>query len=209
MSPGSETRDRLLAEALKIFAQKGYDGATVGEIARSAGVAEGTIYRHFESKKDLFIACLEPGVQRLSQQIMAGISEAQGVRDVARATVLDRIRQMTEDRETWDILFTGLPNHPELFELLINRVILATWNGGVVRHARHLLESGQIKRQPSFTVMGVGMTAAIWAIIHFEARMQAMKDKEGVPNWTDGWVDKLIDFVLYGIAGQPAGGDNT
>jgi AcrR family transcriptional regulator len=48
------TRDRILEAALKLFSQKGFLGATTREIAREAGVAEVTLFRHFPTKEALF-----------------------------------------------------------------------------------------------------------------------------------------------------------
>ena len=47
------THDRLVRAALELFTTQGYHGSTTPEIAQRAGVAEGTIYRHFESKQHL------------------------------------------------------------------------------------------------------------------------------------------------------------
>ncbi len=48
------TRDKILESALKLFSQKGYLGATTKEIAKEAGIAEVTLFRHFPSKERLF-----------------------------------------------------------------------------------------------------------------------------------------------------------
>jgi len=48
-----EKRDRLLAAALELFETRGFDGVAVPEIAAKAGVAVGTVYRHFETKEAL------------------------------------------------------------------------------------------------------------------------------------------------------------
>jgi AcrR family transcriptional regulator len=53
---GAETRRQLLEAAGRVFAVRGYARATTKEIAKVAGVAEGTIYRHFADKQDLFYA---------------------------------------------------------------------------------------------------------------------------------------------------------
>src|SRR5262249_43713801 len=50
------TRDRLMRAAIGIVAETGLAAATTAAIAQKAGVAEGTLYRHFESKDDLLIA---------------------------------------------------------------------------------------------------------------------------------------------------------
>jgi len=50
----NNTRARILEAALKSFSKKGYLGATTREIAREAGIAEVTLFRHFPSKEKLF-----------------------------------------------------------------------------------------------------------------------------------------------------------
>ncbi|MBU4556283.1 MAG: TetR/AcrR family transcriptional regulator [Actinobacteria bacterium] len=51
---GEATRQRLLDAAAAVFSERGYARATTKEIARAAAVSEGTIYRHFADKKELF-----------------------------------------------------------------------------------------------------------------------------------------------------------
>ncbi len=53
MKRGEDTKRRIARAALKLFVRKGIAETTTREIALGAGVAEGTIYRHFESKEDL------------------------------------------------------------------------------------------------------------------------------------------------------------
>ncbi len=57
--PATERRQQLLDTAAQLFAQRGYSGATTAELARAAGVTEPIIYRHFSSKRDLFIALID------------------------------------------------------------------------------------------------------------------------------------------------------
>ncbi len=57
--PAAQRREQLLQTAAALFAVRGYAGATTSEIARAAGVTEPIIYRHFPSKRDLFIALID------------------------------------------------------------------------------------------------------------------------------------------------------
>jgi AcrR family transcriptional regulator len=54
-----ERRADVLETACQIFAKGSYHGATTAEIARGAGVTEPILYRHFASKRDLYLACLD------------------------------------------------------------------------------------------------------------------------------------------------------
>ncbi|MFN8223018.1 MAG: helix-turn-helix domain-containing protein [Gaiellales bacterium] len=57
--PAAERRAAVLDAALEVFSAKSYSSATTAEIARAAGVSEPILYRHFASKRDLWLACLD------------------------------------------------------------------------------------------------------------------------------------------------------
>lgn len=57
--PAAERRQAIVQAALRVFAGGSYNGATTAEIAREAGVSEPILYRHFASKRELYLACLE------------------------------------------------------------------------------------------------------------------------------------------------------
>ncbi|WP_166647466.1 TetR/AcrR family transcriptional regulator [Prosthecobacter fusiformis] len=54
--PSDERRGRILDAALKVFAERGFHGATTRELARAAGVSEALMFRHFPTKEDLYLA---------------------------------------------------------------------------------------------------------------------------------------------------------
>ncbi|WP_043618889.1 TetR/AcrR family transcriptional regulator [Nonomuraea candida] len=54
----AETRERLLRAAAEAFAERGYDGTRVADIAAAAGVSNGALYAHFGSKADLLVSAL-------------------------------------------------------------------------------------------------------------------------------------------------------
>ncbi|EAD5296161.1 helix-turn-helix transcriptional regulator, partial [Listeria monocytogenes] len=56
----SEKQRRIVAASIELFAEKGYAGTSTNEIAKKAGVAEGTIFRHYKTKKDLLMAITMP-----------------------------------------------------------------------------------------------------------------------------------------------------
>jgi len=57
--PARERRAHVLECACKVFSQGSYRGTTTAELARSAGVTEPILYRHFDSKRHLYLACLD------------------------------------------------------------------------------------------------------------------------------------------------------
>src|SRR5213594_2114227 len=60
----ADKRERILAAAERVFARRGFFAARVSEIAKDAGVADGTIYLYFKSKDDLLISLFENRMRR-------------------------------------------------------------------------------------------------------------------------------------------------
>lgn len=212
MNRSEDTRERIISSARALFAEKGYDGATTSQIARRAGVAEGTIYRHFASKKDLFMACIEPVVDESLGEGLSKMVEAGNLRDAVRAMLDVRVRVFEEHLDTFNIIFAEAPYHPELAELMVNRVVMQR-----IEQARpglaNLLRSPELKRPPNFLFIGLGLTAAIWFILASRPRLDDLHKRLPPalrftnPVTTENLVDDLTDLVLYGIAGQPSGGE--
>ncbi len=83
-----DKRQRILQAAVKVFARKGYFAAKVSEIAKRAGVADGTIYLYFRNKEDILVS--------LFDEIMAE-HVAEGRQALARATTpAERLRVVAE-----------------------------------------------------------------------------------------------------------------
>jgi AcrR family transcriptional regulator len=68
---GAETRERLLRAAADVFAERGYDGTRVADIAAAAGVSNGALYAHFASKADLLVDALRTHGRRLLADLFA------------------------------------------------------------------------------------------------------------------------------------------
>ena len=58
------TREHLLAAAAQVFAERGFHGATLDEVARVAGFTKGAVYSNFASKDDLFLALFKANYER-------------------------------------------------------------------------------------------------------------------------------------------------
>jgi AcrR family transcriptional regulator len=69
-----ERRRCVIGAACRVFSKASYHGATTAEIARESGVTEPVLYRHFASKRDLYLACLDAAwahVRRLWEEAIA------------------------------------------------------------------------------------------------------------------------------------------
>ena len=71
----AERRTAIIDAGLHVFSDGSYAGATTAEIAREAGVSEPILYRHFSSKRDLYLACLDEAWHRIRCKLEAKIDE--------------------------------------------------------------------------------------------------------------------------------------
>jgi AcrR family transcriptional regulator len=89
--PAAERRQALVETALRVFAEGSYRGTTTAEIAREAGVTEPILYRHFDSKRSLYLACIDEAWRRLREEWDQAVAEAEDPREwfpaMARAVV--------------------------------------------------------------------------------------------------------------------------
>jgi TetR/AcrR family fatty acid metabolism transcriptional regulator len=100
----SDKRERILLAAVKVFAAKGFYCARVSDVARAAGVADGTIYLYFSSKEELLRGLFEENLTRIIGQLQSLVVEG-----ISAEEKLERLfegyTQFTE-------------NEPELAEVL-------------------------------------------------------------------------------------------
>jgi TetR/AcrR family fatty acid metabolism transcriptional regulator len=73
---GGDKRERILTAAERVFARRGFFGARVSEIAKDAGVADGTIYLYFKNKDDLLISLFENRMKQVNEAMRAAIASA-------------------------------------------------------------------------------------------------------------------------------------
>src|SRR5262247_3903339 len=78
---GGDKRERILDAAERIFAQHGFFAARVSEIAKEAGVADGTIYLYFKNKDDLLISLFESRMDRVNSHLAAQTALYRGPRE--------------------------------------------------------------------------------------------------------------------------------
>lgn len=71
-----QTRDHLLAAAAQVFAERGFHGATLDEVARVAGFTKGAVYSNFKNKDDLFLALFRANYEREMAQVVATLESS-------------------------------------------------------------------------------------------------------------------------------------
>lgn len=142
MTHKSSARERqasIIATAASLFAQKGFNGTTTREIAKTAGISEALLFRYFPTKRALYAAILAEKVQL--SQLMMTIEEAADKRDDVRVFTLIasfRIHRGTDPTLLRLLLFSALEGH-ELSDMFFrnrHRVFYDYLAGYIARRTR-------------------------------------------------------------------------
>ena len=81
------TRNKIFASALSLFNEKGIDGTSTREITQKAGIAEGTLYRHFTSKDELAWCLFEHHYRNIAQTLSEAKNQSRDFRETVEFTV--------------------------------------------------------------------------------------------------------------------------
>src|SRR5437868_14689747 len=81
---GTSKRERILRAAVDVFAKNGYFNAKVSEIAKAAGVADGTIYLYFDGKEDLLITIFREHARNYLQSLERELANVRAAEDRIR-----------------------------------------------------------------------------------------------------------------------------
>jgi AcrR family transcriptional regulator len=87
-SDGDKTRTRILEVAENLIAQKGYEGAGMGEIAKQTGINKATIYYHFKDKKDILVSLFNQILEALELHIRKPEKEEKTIPEKIKGEIL-------------------------------------------------------------------------------------------------------------------------
>ncbi|MEY2433058.1 MAG: hypothetical protein QOC92_2783 [Acidimicrobiaceae bacterium] len=88
------TRDLLLDAAKDVFAQRGFEGASLEEIAEAAGYTRGAIYKHFGSKEELFLAVNKRWNESFLESFVESIDPSTPIEELDLASLAKRWHEM-------------------------------------------------------------------------------------------------------------------
>jgi len=202
-----KNRERLLAAASKLFAQRGYRGTTTRDIADAAGITERTLFRHVPSKAALFTQAVIAPVEAFVVDFSAAWTDrAQGARDIdvevgdfyARLlTVLEGERHLLHALMAALAFETADPDLPELRNTLAP--LLRTLDGIFAVEA-------DLRGWTVDPVIGVraivGMAIAL--TIHQDWLFAGKRKPRPAV-----LVEELTKLTTWGLAGHPVTGSNT
>lgn len=198
----SEKQLKILEAAIDTFSEKGYAGSSTSEIAKKAGVAEGTIFRHYKTKKDLLLSIVTPTIARFAAPFFIKTftkevfeNEYEHYEDFLRVIAKNRLEFVRKHFPILKIFIQEIAFHDELrepFQQLFTEHVYQKFK----KIIEHFQEKGEIIDLPPETIMRMSASSIIGYIL---PRFLLFPEKE----WDDDKeIDQLVDFILYGLSGK-------
>ncbi|MCO1600568.1 TetR/AcrR family transcriptional regulator [Desulfosporosinus nitroreducens] len=185
-----ERRQDILEAALNIFTEKGYNGSTTAEIARAAGVAEGTIFRHFATKKELLIAVLSP---KILEGIISLDKKHKDPVEFFRCFMKNRLELIKENDALVRFMFAEAQYHDEVREAL-SKGILGQGINIVQPWFEKGVKQGVFKPVPFPSVMRTFMGMVLFYGV-FNHVFPGLSPKNTIEEATD----QMLEIFLHGL----------
>lgn len=194
--------EEILEAAVKIFSDKGYSAATTSEIAKEAGVAEGTIFRYFKTKKDILNKVMVKTITVMGDRIMSKRlteifenNKHMNERELLKYLLKDRLAIALKYFDMVKVVLTEIQYHEDLKEAFVNNIIMKGKNI-LALYFKEGIEKGIFKDiDINITIRSMlGMMGMFILQKQFIPELITVED--------DKQLDIMIDIFLYGISSK-------
>lgn len=196
----TEKQKKIIVSAIESFAEKGYSATSTSEIAKKAGVAEGTIFRHYKTKKDLLLAIVAPVMAKfVAPFIIKDLKKVldkdyEHFEDFLKAIMENRREFLIKNLPTIKILLQEIPFHPELKDLFKDHIALKVYER-FEKIVEHYKANGQIIDIPAYSVFRMSLSTIFGYLI---ARYMILPEAD----WDDeAETERTVQFILHGLGG--------
>lgn len=185
----SKTKRSIFEAAIRVFSIKGYDGATMDDMAQEAGVAKGTLYYHFKSKEEIFKYIITEGMELIKDELKEAAEKEKDSLSKLKVICRLQLQLVYEKRDFFKMIMSQLWGQ-EIRQLEL-REIIRSYIGSIEQYIKEAIEDGLIKKgEPNFmayTFFGTLCSAAVYELIN-----------KGQNN-LDEISDNLMNNILHGI----------
>jgi TetR/AcrR family fatty acid metabolism transcriptional regulator len=133
-----DKRHRILEAATRVFARKGYFASRVSDVARKAGVADGTIYLYFRNKDDILVSLFDEVMSEHVQKGREDLRRLKGAPLRLRAIAEHHLRLLGENQDLAVVFQVELRQSTKFMERFT-----ASWFGDYLGLVTQVIEEGQ------------------------------------------------------------------
>jgi AcrR family transcriptional regulator len=190
-------RKQILEAATRVFAEKGFRRATTREVAREAGVSEGTIYNYFEDKDALLMAIMEVlnETERWAEDFQEVLVE--DFEGFVEAYLRRRMALIWENREVFRVVLSEMLVNAALRERYLREVVEPTMRIGE-ENLRTRIEQGTARATDAPLAMRIGAGAVLGLLV-----LGLLGDEEVASRWEEA-SGILSGLLIHGL--EKAGG---
>lgn len=164
--PRAQREEQMVAAATTIFATRGFNAASMDEIAEASGITKPMLYAYFDSKEGLFLACVEKGSSALRARVREAALGASTPQEALYAGLVAVMRFVEDNDELWAVLYPHGPGsggtfaeaaaraHDEMSALLAELMTMLARSRGV--DAEVALESEPLAHALTGATIAVG-----------------------------------------------------
>ena len=195
----TDKQQKIAETAIKLFAEKGYANTSTSEIAKEAGVAEGTIFRHYGTKDNLLLSVLLPflkdSLPAMAEEVFNELLTDQVIsfEDFLRALLKNRIAFVNENKEIFqifvkEVLYSeGLKKEilPYISENIFQRI---------AKVVNHFKEREELVDLPTVTIQKLLFTLIGGFLL---TRFVLIPDQDGTIDERE--IDQLVQFIMDGL----------
>ncbi|WP_448590326.1 TetR/AcrR family transcriptional regulator [Thermoflexus hugenholtzii] len=189
---GEQTRRRLLEAAEEVFGELGFRRASIAEIVRRAGVAQGTFYLYFDSKEEIFRALVRYMSHELRKFIAMAVAGLQDRLEIEREGYRAFFRFVLQHRFLYRIVLESQFVDEEVYREYYRRLA-----EGYARGLARAMEAGQIRRMDPET-----LAYCLMGIAHLLGMRWVLWENREPPEEV---IEAAMDFIRHGIALPPKG----
>jgi len=191
-------REQIVGAATRVFAEKGFRRATTREVAREAGVSEGTIYNYFEDKDAILMAILDGlnETERRAEDFEEGM--ATDFRGFLEQYLRRRVTLFWENREVFRVVLSEMLVNAELRERYLREVVEPTMRIAV-ENFRSRMEQGEVRRTDAPLAMR-SVAGAVLGIL-----VLGLLGDEEVGMRSDEVPDVLAGLLIHGLDATEGG----
>lgn len=189
-------RDQILDAAAVVFAERGFHPTTIRDIARQAGIADGTIYNYFDNKTALLLGIFERTKASIMQQHMPAVPEALDLRTLIRLSLVHPLSALqTDNFALFRILVSEMMVNEELRTLYYQQIIQPMLTSGEMLLGQMTASRGVTAREASLTIRMI--SALIMGLMLENIMGDTMLQAE----W-DAMPDFLADLIVNRLNGD-------
>jgi AcrR family transcriptional regulator len=129
--PSTPTKERIVDEAMRLFAENGFRGASVAQIEAAAGLSPGSggLYHHFNSKEEVLVLGIRRHLERLDvlRDVRRILGDLGDIRAELSVTARYFLAELDSQTELLQILVSEIRSRPQLLTEAVDQLIASTF----------------------------------------------------------------------------------